>query len=157
MTQEKAKVQEIKKLIEEREEMQEKINSILDQNVPDPPKRPQTAAPKRAEIKSDLFPEIFDIESINCKICKFRPVEIQINEFKYEQFTPFSLSGNPHSQNLLTNYLVANGMTLQQVYDSVVNSLSKISIKKIHEDCKTAALRPTDSACSECIYEFAEN
>lgn len=81
---EKLKLQKVKELLEEREEMQTRINSILDQNN-QTPKRPSTAAPQRnpgmkttpnvqprpstPENKVKSSSEVED-NGIMCKICK---------------------------------------------------------------------------------------
>lgn len=161
--QEKEKVMKIQTLLEEREQMQQEINSIFDNPKPETIKRPQTAFVKAKkedviDIDSEVLPKpMYDDDYINCRIWKRRPLSKQLQDCKNIELSPISLNGNEYAQGLLTSYLLNNNLTLDQIYLSIINSLSNIDIKKIHPDCKSAMLRPSDSACNECLFEFVEN
>lgn len=171
---EKAKLLKIKQLLAEREEIQSKINSMLD-NQSSKPQRPSTAAPKRSEKMAETVKkhgDDFVIHQINeikkkekefdendfmCKICRRHPLSKPLQEYNNICISPISLNGNPVQQELLQNFMNTYSMTLDQIYNYVLKQLPTIDMKKLYPDCQYQSLKATDSACEECLYEFSES
>jgi ribosomal protein L37AE/L43A len=109
--QERAKLEKIKVLVDEREEIQTRINSVLDQQTDIKPSRPTTAQPrirqsddengsfnyksKKSEVKKE---EEVDQNSYYCKICERRPLHMKLKDYKISEMSPFSLNGNEYQQ-----------------------------------------------------------
>lgn len=163
-SQEKGKLLKIKELINQREEMQSTINSMLDSQI-QKPIRPSTAKPtasKKMEFdphaeKSNNDSYFDNTDSINCKICLRRPLSKPLNEYEIMELSPISLNGNPFLQNALMCYLSnSKNMNLNGAYQNILNELGVTNGKKIYPEWVNNSLKKTDSACEECLFEFSE-
>lgn len=169
---EKKKLLKMKKLVQEREEIQTRINSVLDGQNNKPVARPSTAKPNRqpqlaskptmsssAKDTTYLYEASKEEEdnAIYCKIWKRRPLSKPLQDYWSVELSPISLTGNTFQQNLLTNYCANNNVSLNQIYKHILNILPNLEATKIHPECKTKDLRAYHSACDEWLFDFSES
>lgn len=149
--QEKTKLKKIKELVNEREEMLAKINSILDQNV-EQPKRPQTAQVKKQE-KFDVNPfdhfivpsmpakvvavkkeSKFNEKMFICKICLLKPVTMTLFDYQITELSPANLNADETKQNTLKTFLSENGSSIDQVYRCIIEQLETMNSTDIYPE-----------------------
>jgi hypothetical protein len=157
--QERDKLEKIKALVDEREEIQTRINSILDQQTDVKPVRPTTAQPRRTEEIGGIGKSIYSVSEVNkeeeegdsyyCKICKRKPLHMKLKDYQITEMSPFSLNGNGHQQNLLSAFLTNTGMNCDTIYKQIISLLPTIDPKEILPDCKASKLKENNSACDE--------